>query len=60
MKVSKDAVKRMVGMSSSKVDAVRLSPDELPTDHKQKLKKINQLIDKRMRSKKDITIVIVE
>lgn len=60
MNVSKDAVKRMVGMSSSKVDAVRLSPDELPTDHKQKLKEINQLIDKRMRSKKDITIVIVE
>ena len=60
MNVSKDAVKRMVGMSSSKVDAVRLSPDELPTNHKQKLKEINQLIDKRMRSKKDITIVIVE
>jgi len=60
MNVSKDAVKKLVGMSSTKVDAIRLSPDELPADHKQSLKKWNQEIEKRLRTKKDLTIVILE
>ena len=60
MNVSKDAVKKLVGMSSTKVDAIRLSPDELPADQKQSLKKWNQDIEKRLRTKKDLTIVILE
>ena len=60
MRINKDAVKKIVGMSSTKVDAIRLSPDELPADQKQKLKKWNQEIEKRLRTKKDLTIVILE
>ena len=60
MNVSKDAVKKLIDMSSSKVDAIRLSPYELHADQKRTLKKWNQEIEKRLRTKKDLTIVIVE
>ena len=60
MKISKDAVKKMIGMSSTRVDAIRVSPLELPTDQKLKLKQLNQQIEKRLRTSKDITIAIIE
>ena len=60
MKISKDAVKKLIGMSSTRVDAIRVSPHELPTDQKLKLKQLNQQIEKRLRTSKDITIAIIE
>ena len=59
MKITKDAVKRLVGLSQSKVDGVRFSPDETPQDHKKRLRLLTQDVERRSRSK-DITIVIVE
>jgi len=59
MKITKEAVKKLVGLSQSKVDGVRFSPDETPQDHKKRLRQLTQDVERRSRSK-DITIVIVE
>lgn len=59
MKITKEAVKRLVGLNNTKVDGVRFSPDETPQDHKKRLRLLTQDVERRSRSK-DITIVIVE
>ena len=59
MKITKDAVKRLVGLNNTKVDGVRFSPDEPSNTHRQRLRQLTQDVERRSRSK-DITIVIVE
>ena len=59
MKITKDAVKRLVGLNNTKVDGIRFSPDETPQDHKKRLRLLTQDVERRSRSK-DITIAIVE
>lgn len=59
MKITKEAVKKLIGLSQTKVDGIRFSPDETPQDHKKRLRQLSQDVERRSRSK-DITIVIVE
>ena len=58
MKLTKSAATRITGLNQSKVDATRLSPDH--SNHVNLVKDIKSEIDKRVRSKKDFTVIIVE
>ena len=59
MKVTKEAVKKLVGLSNAKVEGTRFSPDETTQDHKQRLRQLTSDIERKLR-KKDLTIVIIE
>ncbi len=59
MHLTKKAVVADINNSRS-VDAVRLSTDELPAERNKKIRELKSSIEKKMRQKKNITIVIVE
>ena len=59
MRLTKKAVVADINISRS-VDAVRLSTDELPAERNKKIRELKSSIEKKMRQKKNITIVIVE
>jgi hypothetical protein len=59
MHLTKKAVVADINKSRS-VDAVRLSTDELPAELNKKIRELKSSIEKKMRQKKNITIVIVE
>ena len=59
MHLTKKAVVADINKSKS-VDAVRLSTDELPAERNKKIRELKSSIEKKMRQKKNITIVIVE
>ena len=59
MHLTKKAVVADINKSRS-VDAVRLSTDELPAERIKKIRELKSSIEKKMRQKKNITIVIVE
>ena len=59
MKITKEAVKRLIGLSQTKVYGIRFSPDETTQEHKKRLRQLTQDVERRSRSK-DITVVIVE
>ena len=59
MHLTKKAVVADINKSRS-VDAVRLSTDELPTERNKKIKDLKTDIERKLRQKKNITIVLVE
>ena len=59
MHLTKKAVVADINKSKS-VEAIRLSTDELPAERNRKIKDLKSSIEKKMRQKKNITIVIVE
>ena len=59
MHLTKKAVVADITRSRS-VDAVRLSADELPAERNRKIRELKSSIEKRMRQKKNITVVLVE
>ena len=59
MHLTKKAVVADINTSRA-VDAVRLSTDELPAERNKKIRELKSSIEKKMRQKKNITIVIVE
>lgn len=58
MKLTKSAATRITGLNQSKVDATRLSPDD--SNQVNLVKDIKGEIDKRLRSKRDFMVIIVE
>ena len=58
MKLTKSAATRITGLNQTKVDAKRLSPDD--SNQVKLVKDIKIEIDKRLRSKKDFTVILVE
>ena len=59
MHLTKKAVVADINKSKS-VEAIRLSTDELPAERNKKIRELKSSIEKKMRQKKNITIVIVE
>ena len=59
MRLSKNSVITDINQSHS-VDAIRLSKDELTADKNKRVNDLKREIDRRLRQKKDLTIVIVE
>jgi hypothetical protein len=59
MNVSKDAVRKFVASSNSKVTGVRFSPDELLADKKSSIKDITKDLETRLRNNKDFTVAII-
>lgn len=59
MHLTKKAVVADINKSRS-VEAIRLSTDELPAERNRKIKDLKSSIEKKMRQKKNITIVLVE
>ena len=59
MRLTKKAVVADINTSRA-VYAVRLSTDELPAERNKKIRELKSSIEKKMRQKKNITIVIVE
>lgn len=59
MNVSKDAVRKLVASSNSKVTGVRFSPDELLVDKKSSIKDITKELETRLRNNKDFTVAII-
>ena len=59
MHLTKKAVVADINKSRS-VEAIRLSTDELPAELNKKIRELKSSIEKKMRQKKSITIVIVE
>ena len=59
MHLTKKAVVADINKSRS-VEAIRLSTDELPAERNKKIRELKSSIEKKMRQKKNITIVIVE
>ena len=59
MHLTKKAVVADINKSKS-VEAIRLSTDELPAERNKKIRELKSGIEKKMRQKKNITIVIVE
>jgi hypothetical protein len=59
MHLTKKAVVADINKSKS-VEAIRLSTDELPAELNKKIRELKSSIEKKMRQKKNITIVIVE
>jgi len=59
MHLTKKAVVADINKSKS-VEAIRLSTDELPAELNKKIRELKSSIEKKMRQKKSITIVIVE
>lgn len=60
MKVSKDAVVKLMNSSGMTIDATRFSPDELRTDKQKTIREMKSLLDRKLTSKKDFTIVLIE
>ena len=58
MKLTKSAATRITGMNQTNVDATKVSPDD--SNQVKLVKDIKSEIDKRLRSKKDFTVIIVE
>mgnify|MGYP001462684835 FL=1 len=59
MRLTKNAVITDINQSKS-VEAVRLSVDEIPTERIKKMNELKREIERKVRQKKDLTIVIVE
>lgn len=59
MRLTKNAVITDINQSKS-VDAIRLSVDEIPTERIKKMNELKREIERKVRLKKDLTIVIVE
>ena len=59
MHLTKKAVVADINKCRS-VEAIRLSTDELPAELNKKIRELKSSIEKKMRQKKSITIVIVE
>jgi hypothetical protein len=60
MNISRDTVKRLVNSSQSKISAIRLSPDEIQLDRANTLKAIKSDLDRKSKSGREITVIIVE
>ena len=60
MNISKDTIKRLINSSQSKINAVKLSPDEIQLDRAKSIKNIHRDIKQRLRSNKEETVVIVD
>lgn len=60
MNISKDTIKRLINSSQSKINAVKLSPDEIQSDRAKSIKNIHRDIEQRLRSNKQVTVVIVD
>jgi|SaaInlStandDraft_1057018.scaffolds.fasta_scaffold272894_1 hypothetical protein len=58
MKITKQTVSRLTSLSQTKVDASRISSDDL--NQKKLIKEIKLEIDKRVKTKKDFTIAIID
>jgi gas vesicle protein len=58
--ISKDTIKRLINSSQSKINAVKLSPDEIQLDRAKSIKNIHRDIKQRLRSNKEETVVIVD
>lgn len=58
MKITKQTVSRLTSLNQTKVDASRISSDDL--NQKKLIKDIKSEIDKRVKSKKDFTIAIID
>ena len=59
MHLTKKAVVADINKSRS-VEAIRLSTDELPAERNRKIKDLKTDIERKLRQKKNITIVLVE
>jgi len=59
MQLTKEAALKAV-RSSRSFQATRLSPDELPKIRNNRIKEIQQEVEKRVRQNKELTILIVE
>ena len=59
MRLTKNAVITDINQSKS-VDAIRLSVDEIPTERIKKMNELKREIERKVRQKKDLIIVIVE
>ena len=59
MRLTKNAVITDINHSKS-VDAIRLSVDEIPTERIKKMNELKREIERKVRQKKNLTIVIVE
>ena len=59
MRLTKNAVITDINQSKS-VDAIRLSVDEIPTERIKKMNELKRETERKVRLKKDLTIVIVE
>ena len=59
MNVSKDAVRKLVASSNSKVTGVRFSSDGLLADKKSSIKDITKELETRLRNNKDFTVAII-
>ena len=60
MNISKDTIKRLINSSQSKINAVKLSPDQIQLDRAKSIKNIHRDIKQRLRSNKEETVVIVD
>lgn len=60
MNISIDTIKRLINSSQSRINAVRLSPDEIQLDRVKSIKNIQRDIEQRLRSNKEVTVVIVD
>lgn len=60
MNISTDTIKRLINSSQSKINAVKLSPDEIQSDRAKSIKNIHRDIEQRLRSNKQVTVVIVD
>ena len=60
MNISRDAIKRLINSSHSRINAVRLSPDEIQLDRAKSIKGIQRDIEQRLRNNKEVTVVIVD
>lgn len=59
MRLTNNAVITDINHSKS-VDAIRLSVDEIPTERIKKMNELKREIERKVRQKKNLTIVIVE
>ena len=59
MYLTKKAVVADINKSRS-VEAIRLSTDELPAERNKKIRELKTDIERKLRQKKNITIVLVE
>ena len=59
MRLTKKAVVADINKSRS-VEAIRLSTDELPAERNKKIRELKTDIERKLRQKKNITIVLVE
>ena len=60
MKLTKNAVRTLINKSGSKIDAIHLSPDEIPQDRNRTINQLKHDIDRKMRLKKELTIILIE